>query len=118
MGSSGHGCMSWRAEEAIAGNKRALEALRELVINPFVYARESRKIGLKVTLFNSSILFSLLLLFSFLLIYIFSSCLILVDLDFGVFHLNFLSIWLSFQWPRGLLLYGPPGTGKVYFNGM
>ncbi|KAF3324056.1 cell division control protein 48 B isoform X1 [Carex littledalei] len=38
---------SWRAEEAIAGSGRALDALRELIINPFLYSRESRKIGLK-----------------------------------------------------------------------
>ncbi|KAH7660660.1 P-loop containing nucleoside triphosphate hydrolase protein [Dioscorea alata] len=37
----------WKAEEAIAGNRRALEALRELVIYPFRYARESQKLGLK-----------------------------------------------------------------------
>ncbi|KAJ1701580.1 hypothetical protein LUZ63_001359 [Rhynchospora breviuscula] len=40
-------CTSWRAEEVIAGNKRALEALRELIIYPFLYSRESRKLGLK-----------------------------------------------------------------------
>ncbi|KAJ1271739.1 hypothetical protein BS78_06G149300 [Paspalum vaginatum] len=37
----------WRAEEAVAGNRKALEALRELVIYPFLYARESRLLGLK-----------------------------------------------------------------------
>ncbi|TVU01812.1 hypothetical protein EJB05_52724, partial [Eragrostis curvula] len=37
----------WRAEEAIAGNRKALEALRELVAYPFLYARESRLLGLK-----------------------------------------------------------------------
>ncbi|KAL6903636.1 hypothetical protein ACP4OV_004449 [Aristida adscensionis] len=37
----------WRAEEAVAGNRRALEALRELVAYPFVYAREARVLGLK-----------------------------------------------------------------------
>ncbi|TVU15374.1 hypothetical protein EJB05_38892 [Eragrostis curvula] len=37
----------WRAEEAIAGNRKALEALRELVAYPFIYARESRLLGLK-----------------------------------------------------------------------
>ena len=38
----------WRAEEAVAGNRRALEALRELVAYPFLYAHESRLLGLKV----------------------------------------------------------------------
>jgi hypothetical protein len=38
----------WRAEEAVAGNRTALQALRELVVYPFIYARESRLLGLKV----------------------------------------------------------------------
>lgn len=50
---------SWRAEEAIAGSGRALDALRELIINPFLYSRESRKIGLKVMAFQSVLLFFL-----------------------------------------------------------
>ncbi|XP_047064063.1 cell division control protein 48 homolog B-like [Lolium rigidum] len=37
----------WRAEDAIAGNRMALQALRELVVYPFLYARESRLLGLK-----------------------------------------------------------------------
>ncbi|KAG0492716.1 hypothetical protein HPP92_005851 [Vanilla planifolia] len=37
----------WRAEEAIAGNRGALEALRELIIYPFVYAHLAKKLGLK-----------------------------------------------------------------------
>ncbi|KAJ8476260.1 hypothetical protein OPV22_019987 [Ensete ventricosum] len=37
----------WRAEDAIAGNSRVMEALRELIIYPFLYANESRKLGLK-----------------------------------------------------------------------
>ncbi|XP_020096663.1 cell division control protein 48 homolog B [Ananas comosus] len=37
----------WRAEEAIAGNSRALEVLRELIIYPFLYSEESKKLGLK-----------------------------------------------------------------------
>lgn len=37
----------WRAEEAVAGNRMALQALRELVIYPFLYARQSRLLGLK-----------------------------------------------------------------------
>ncbi|KAJ3669809.1 hypothetical protein LUZ60_010133 [Juncus effusus] len=38
---------NWRAEDVIAGNGRALEALRELIIYPFLYSRESKKLGLK-----------------------------------------------------------------------
>ncbi|KAJ6804851.1 cell division control protein 48-like protein B isoform X1 [Iris pallida] len=37
----------WKAEEKIAGGGRALEALRLLIIYPFLYSRESRKLGLK-----------------------------------------------------------------------
>ncbi|KAA8529325.1 hypothetical protein F0562_033876 [Nyssa sinensis] len=37
----------WRAEEAIAGNTEALEALRELITFPLLYSRESQKLGLK-----------------------------------------------------------------------
>ncbi|KAK1273732.1 hypothetical protein QJS04_geneDACA007992 [Acorus gramineus] len=37
----------WRAEEAIRGNARALEILREYVTYPFVYAEEAKKLGLK-----------------------------------------------------------------------
>ncbi|KAI0493057.1 hypothetical protein KFK09_027333 [Dendrobium nobile] len=36
-----------RAEDFIAGNKRALEALRELIIHPFLYGCISQKLGLK-----------------------------------------------------------------------
>lgn len=39
----------WRAEEAIAGNKAALEALRELITFPLLYPFEAKKLGLKVT---------------------------------------------------------------------
>ena len=44
----GNGDGGWRAEEAVAGNRMALQALRELVVYPFVYARQSRLLGLKV----------------------------------------------------------------------
>ncbi|CAI0401450.1 unnamed protein product, partial [Linum tenue] len=37
----------WRAEDAIAGNLSALEALRELIVFPLLYSREARKLGLK-----------------------------------------------------------------------
>ncbi|EXB44853.1 Cell division control protein 48-B-like protein [Morus notabilis] len=37
----------WRAEEAIAGNAEALEALRELITFPILYSREAQKLGLK-----------------------------------------------------------------------
>ncbi|RLM73577.1 hypothetical protein C2845_PM15G16830 [Panicum miliaceum] len=46
-GSNGKSASGWRAEEAVAGNRRALQALRELVTYPFLYARESRLLGLK-----------------------------------------------------------------------
>jgi hypothetical protein len=47
-GDGGEPAGGWRAEEAIAGNRMALQALRELVVYPFLYARESRLLGLKV----------------------------------------------------------------------
>jgi hypothetical protein len=37
-----------RAEEAVAGYRMALQALRELVVYPSLYAREARLLGLKV----------------------------------------------------------------------
>ncbi|CAL4988808.1 unnamed protein product [Urochloa decumbens] len=43
-GKPASGC---RAEEAIAGNHKALQTLRELVTYPLLYARESRLLGLK-----------------------------------------------------------------------
>lgn len=39
---------AWKAEEAIAGNSEALQALRELISYPILYARESKIVGLKV----------------------------------------------------------------------
>ncbi|XP_057777370.1 cell division control protein 48 homolog B [Salvia miltiorrhiza] len=38
---------AWRAEEAIAGNFEALQALRELISYPILYSRESKSLGLK-----------------------------------------------------------------------
>ncbi|XP_011623987.1 cell division control protein 48 homolog B, partial [Amborella trichopoda] len=37
----------FRAEDAIAGNSNALQALRELLVYPIVYAKESQILGLK-----------------------------------------------------------------------
>ncbi|XP_015581989.2 cell division control protein 48 homolog B isoform X1 [Ricinus communis] len=37
----------WRAEEAIAGNQAALEALRELILFPILYSHEAKRLGLK-----------------------------------------------------------------------
>ncbi|KAH6807248.1 cell division cycle 48B [Perilla frutescens var. frutescens] len=37
----------WKAEEAIAGNSEALQALRELIFYPILYSRESKILGLK-----------------------------------------------------------------------
>ncbi|KAL0296847.1 UNVERIFIED_CONTAM: Cell division control protein 48B [Sesamum radiatum] len=41
------GAAAWKAEEAIAGNTEALQALRELISFPILYSRESRILGLK-----------------------------------------------------------------------
>ncbi|PIN16751.1 AAA+-type ATPase [Handroanthus impetiginosus] len=45
--SSSSSATSWRAEEAIAGNSEALQALRELISYPILYSRESKILGLK-----------------------------------------------------------------------
>lgn len=45
------GSFEWRAEEAIAGNAPALEALRELITFPLYYSSEAKKLGLKVISF-------------------------------------------------------------------
>ncbi|CAI0475762.1 unnamed protein product [Linum tenue] len=37
----------WRSEDAIAGNRAALESLRELIVFPLLYSREARKLGHK-----------------------------------------------------------------------
>ncbi|XP_068654304.1 cell division control protein 48 homolog B isoform X2 [Aristolochia californica] len=39
--------VNWKAEHAIGGNTRALQALREHIIYPHVYSREARKLGLR-----------------------------------------------------------------------
>lgn len=83
----------WKAEEAIGGNRAAVEALRELITFPLLYSSQAQKLGLKVSCNLQSF---------FILIY---SLLILIS---GFFFFS-----LFVQWPRGLLLYGPPGTGKV-----
>ncbi|KAI3429205.1 uncharacterized protein J3R85_008634 [Psidium guajava] len=44
-GNGGHD--RWRAEEAIGGNREALEALRELITFPLLYSREAQRLGLK-----------------------------------------------------------------------
>lgn len=49
--SSSDGRNEWRAEEAIAGNAQALEALRELITFPLYYSCEAQKLGLKVISF-------------------------------------------------------------------
>lgn len=45
--SSSDGRNEWRAEEAIAGNAQALEALRELITFPLYYSCEAQTLGLK-----------------------------------------------------------------------
>ncbi|KAM0907799.1 hypothetical protein ACQ4PT_015923 [Festuca glaucescens] len=47
-GDEGEPAGGWRAEEAVGGYRMALQALRELVVYPFLYAREARLLGLKV----------------------------------------------------------------------
>lgn len=46
-GGGGGGGDSWRAEEAVGGNREALEALRELITFPLLYSREAQRLGLK-----------------------------------------------------------------------
>jgi hypothetical protein len=38
----------WRAEEAIAGNSEALQALRDLITFPLYYSTQAHILGLKV----------------------------------------------------------------------
>lgn len=81
---------AWRAEEAVAGNSEALQALRELISYPLLYSRESKILGLKVQLRTR-----------------------INALPLEAFWLSLINFLLILQWPRGLLLHGPPGTGKV-----
>ncbi|KAK8522831.1 hypothetical protein V6N12_056526 [Hibiscus sabdariffa] len=37
----------WKAEEAIGGNAKALQSLRELIVFPILYSHEAKKLGLK-----------------------------------------------------------------------
>ncbi|XP_022149087.1 cell division control protein 48 homolog B [Momordica charantia] len=47
-GNHGNGSENqWRAEEAIAGNSEALQALRELIVFPLLFSQEAREIGLR-----------------------------------------------------------------------
>ncbi|XP_051177215.1 cell division control protein 48 homolog B-like [Lolium perenne] len=46
-GDEGEPAGGWRAEEAVAGNRMALQALRELAVYPSLYARQARLLGLK-----------------------------------------------------------------------
>jgi hypothetical protein len=41
----------WKAEEAIAGNRKALQGLRELLLWPLLYSREATILGLRVNKF-------------------------------------------------------------------
>lgn len=97
MGENCSAKQPWRAEESIAGNAMALQALRELIIYPLVYSREASILGLKV-------------------ITLYCLSLPLFDSDPFAETLKFCLLFFFLQWPRGLLLYGPPGTGKVLYN--
>nr|XP_043624627.1 cell division control protein 48 homolog B isoform X2 [Erigeron canadensis] len=44
---SSNDVVKWSAEESIAGNTEALEALRELITYPLLYSRQASKLGLK-----------------------------------------------------------------------
>ncbi|XP_031490390.1 cell division control protein 48 homolog B isoform X2 [Nymphaea colorata] len=46
-GSRGYLKEGFMAEEAVAGNSEALRVLRQLIIYPIIYAKESQKLGLK-----------------------------------------------------------------------
>jgi len=58
----------WRAEEAIAGNAEALQALRELITFPLYYSSQAKKLGLKVSTYiqtnKDSTLFTFYFLFN------------------------------------------------------
>ena len=92
-----NGRRTWRAEEAIAGNTEALQALRELIAYPFLYSREAQLLRLQVYL-------------SLCPLPLLPTLRALVSDEFVIF---LMSPFSNLQWPRGLLLYGPPGTGKV-----
>lgn len=83
----------WKAEEAIGGNRAAVEALRELITFPLLYSSQAQKLGLKVSCNLQSFFY--------------------IDLFASNTNQWFFFFSLFLQWPRGLLLYGPPGTGKV-----
>lgn len=96
----------WRAEEAIAGNAKALQALRRLIILPLLFSREAKKLGIRVTKTPSFPILSTCYQFY------------VVPFHFGFWDLILSCLVSGFSvffqwWPRGLLLYGPPGTGKV-----
>lgn len=46
----------WKAEEAIAGNAEAIQALRELICYPLMYSREARVLGLKVSFYFPAVI--------------------------------------------------------------
>lgn len=57
----------WKAEEAIGGNRAAVEALRELITFPLLYSSQAQKLGLKVSCNLQSffiLIYSLLILIS------------------------------------------------------
>lgn len=40
----------WKVEEAVGGNGEAIEALRELIVYPYLYRDQIQKLGLKVVI--------------------------------------------------------------------
>lgn len=66
----------WKAEEAIGGNRAAVEALRELITFPLLYSSQAQKLGLKVSCNLQSffiLIYSLLILISVFLFFFFLS---------------------------------------------
>ena len=45
----------WKAEQVIAGNHRALQALRELLLWPTLFSKEANILGLRVNNYFSNL---------------------------------------------------------------
>ena len=53
----------WKAEEAIAGNQKALQGLREILLWPLIYSREANILEFRVNKFFTIYFFTKLPLF-------------------------------------------------------